>query len=245
VRYRLTAPERYLLTRTSKTTIDDAIDALVEQLLDPGYSLPVQPALIAQRYGISVSMSHIDALGETRRTPDGHEIELRHDGERRQRFTFAHELAHVVLDERKRQFPKSAKLEQLCDRIAAALLMPQRDVLARIRQRSISELLQIQQDFDVSLQAAAVRFSALSGCAIFRAHIGKQPRPDITRLAGPLRAGEPGVLSTIERCLDERCATIAIIAHGGNQQRWSVEVASLANGDILYLFRRQHDIRFR
>lgn len=95
-------------------------------------------------------------------------IELRADRPRqRQRFTLAHELAHLFLAQdvggggirRRRSFDHAAE-ETLCDWVAAALLMPDEWMNAyRSTSSSLANLRTVAKRADVSLSAAAVRLT--------------------------------------------------------------------------------------
>jgi uncharacterized protein DUF955 len=86
----------------------------------------------------------------------------------RQRFTFAHELAHLILDPGKatsaRRCVVSSGLERACDAVASELLMPL-DEVGRLtaRQGSVDVLVSLARHFGVSLQAAAVRVKEIAG----------------------------------------------------------------------------------
>jgi len=123
--------------------------------------------------------------------------------------------------------------------------MPRRDLAVRIRRGTIAELFRVQDDFDVSLHSAALRFTRLTDCGVFRARSSKQRQIEITRLGGPLRETDPAVRSTIEGSMPAWDPTIAVVVQGGKRNLWEVEFAKLPNGDILCLFRPQRDVRFR
>jgi len=83
-----------------------------------------------------------------------------HWGER-QRFTLAHELAHLVLD-----VPASMNAEKAAHRFAGAFLMPAETIWAEIGKHrtsiSIAELLALKHLFGTSLQAITYRLRDLS-----------------------------------------------------------------------------------
>lgn len=75
----------------------------------------------------------------------------------RQRFTLAHELAHLILDIKKNDL----KLEQVCDRFSSSFLMPDRVLWATLGKHrnsiSVGELVSLKKIFGVSVQALAYR----------------------------------------------------------------------------------------
>jgi hypothetical protein len=99
-------------------------------------------------------------------------ISLRADRIRkRQRFTFAHELAHVVLaDETTSSAYRIATTDQddeeaVCDAVAAALLMPRPWLLRRIdaHPTNLDLIRTVAREADVSLAAVAARLTDLTG----------------------------------------------------------------------------------
>lgn len=83
----------------------------------------------------------------------------------RQRFTLAHELAHLMVSEKtvpaRRSFTQT-NLESTCDMVAAELLMPYRKIKEEATgNASLDRLLTITRNFQVSIQAAAIRISNL------------------------------------------------------------------------------------
>lgn len=92
-----------------------------------------------------------------------------HAGER-QRFTLAHELAHLYL-----KFEGSLDREKACNRFAGAFLMPKemllREVGMRRRSIAIRELFQLKKRFGASAQAIAYRCKDLGIFKIGRAHV--------------------------------------------------------------------------
>jgi hypothetical protein len=137
--------------------------------------------------------------GNTTWTGDGPVIRLRVDrSAKRTRFTFAHELAHVLIAENPRVARRTRSLqpeieELLCDWVAAAILMPH-SWMQRFAQRdrfSLSLIRLISHRADVSLSAAAVRLAEVSKrlCMLLR---WRRAREDQWVLAG--MAGAPPAL---------------------------------------------------
>lgn len=87
---------------------------------------------------------------------------------KRQRFTLAHELAHLILEPKKassaRRCVLSSDLERACDGVAAELLMPLEDVKSSApREGSIEALLALSDRFHASLYATAIRVKEVAG----------------------------------------------------------------------------------
>jgi hypothetical protein len=245
-----TAPERRLMAAQGATTLDEAIERAAANLLGE-YTIPVSLGRLSRKLSARIVVLPRGAtLGQTHRLHAHNEIRIRaeDEGQPRQRFTLAHEYAHLILDQLGRT-PASKTLEQLCDRLAAAILMPRTDVLTRIQHCTPAEVLQIAREFEVSLHASAVRFAGLTGCALFRmtANRGtpaqaalpfpqKTPTKRIEWLAGPLRH-DPDVrrfLVDHERQSDTQSL---YRARGGE---WYVRTAHVSNSDLVVVFRRRY-----
>jgi Zn-dependent peptidase ImmA (M78 family) len=99
----------------------------------------------------------------------------------RQRFTIAHEIGHLILQEHqivfdgcisfRREEGGSNFVEKWCDRFAVALLMPKEWILRDIRQRKIKGLVQSLLDlpdaYKVSTTAFRRRVSEITPLSIF------------------------------------------------------------------------------
>ena len=99
----------------------------------------------------------------------------------RQRFTLAHEIAHILLaQETGKQITEShrdvvetskskrATLEKLCDKLAAQILMPRTLFLQCAPPWNVGSILRLARQFDTSIAATAIRFVELmpSACAL-------------------------------------------------------------------------------
>ena len=132
-------------------------------------TLPVNLDNLAAALGVqSVRVADLHEDGRTTWVGGRPHIEVRADRTpQRQRFTLAHELAHVLLANnretdvrlRTKSFDQPAE-ERLCDWIAAAILMPLAWVQPlAARPMTLSRLRAIATSADTSLSAAAVRVS--------------------------------------------------------------------------------------
>jgi hypothetical protein len=109
----------------------------------------------------------------------------------RQRFTCAHELAHILLfaefvdDQRAlkrlRSPEESPQVERVCNAAAAEMLMPTHDMAAAIRQSGLGPvgLSQLQARYAVSWSALLVRLTEVLSAplAVFRRHARHQSEP--------------------------------------------------------------------
>ncbi|MBV1788403.1 ImmA/IrrE family metallo-endopeptidase [Marinobacterium sp. D7] len=139
------------------------------------YSLPVNPARIAERMGIQVvTESDSSISGKAEITPDGAFISFNpNDAEVRRRFTLAHELGHLALNhvtpsspclrDPSQNFSLSnydAK-ESEANRFAAELLMPAKAIEILIEKRDITDFSELARQFNVSLLAMEYRLKNL------------------------------------------------------------------------------------
>lgn len=139
-------------------------------------SLPVDLDRLADLLGVTaVREEEISEEGRVRWLADGPRVELRADRPpMRRRFTLAHELAHVLLSgdqpvgrvARRSLSADPSVEEELCDALAAAILMPQPWIKNVVGQRGISlpRLRAISRAVEVSLAAAAVRVAEVGRC---------------------------------------------------------------------------------
>ena len=153
------------------------IVATVESLLDKARIRrpPVDLDIIAQSQGVKkverVRMGSV--LGMTTQTRTGFNIRLNSRVPMKERFTYAHEIAHTLLmppswksgGVHRRTQSAGDALERLCDQIAAEILMPLRWARPVVRRGrpGAGSVVRMAQTFNTSLQAAAVRLAELSG----------------------------------------------------------------------------------
>jgi hypothetical protein len=151
----------------------------------PGWSgPPYDPLLLAEAMGIPVDYAATPPGCDAMLIPDrrrGFRIVCRAASRstRRARFTIAHELSHTFFDDAAAAFrmrsrarhgdadPEAEELERLCDAGAAELLMPA-DAFredARASGGRASSVVALAERYEVSLEAAALRFVELDGSA--------------------------------------------------------------------------------
>jgi hypothetical protein len=112
----------------------------------------------------------------------------------RLRFRVAHEIGHSFFYDRAHQRPRrlvfdSPELERWCDRFASALLLPPPVVAAM--QVTPQALLDLQRDFDVSLQVAARACARIHRERFIALLIARGPRPPHIRVQWQKRNTAP------------------------------------------------------
>lgn len=245
-----TALEVRLIRANGASTLEEAIEQTAQHLLE-NYTIPVRLEPLAHKLNARITVLPADwTLGETHRLSDRNEIKIRAEdqGPQRQRFTLAHEYAHIIIDSLgRRRVPTSPALEQLCDKIAAAILMPHRELRGFISQETPREILKIADAFDVSLQAAAIRFATITGCSVFRVSRrgsekqkslpfarDREGQVSVTRLAGPLR-----LTAEIKRTILDGVRLYHDV-RGASVREWLITSTTARNGDRLVLLKPRH-----
>lgn len=152
---------------TTKQRIVDIVQKLPGDWRGP----PADLALLSDTLGVaevreqSISVDAMSFPGSR-----GYQIILNSDTiSTRRRFSWAHELGHLITGGRERRsvdYRRHAdnEVERLCDDIAAEILMPaesfRREMGRRIR--SLSTVVQLSALHDTSITATAVRYTKLS-----------------------------------------------------------------------------------
>src|ERR1017187_8513629 len=136
----------YLLTRArEKRSVEPPIDLFELAKLQRVTAVDLRPmiptgGLSCRTSGFVIYLQDLRRL-EPLEVPVGAPMEGRPRLSNRQRFTFAHELAHTLLfsnsdpPQLRKESPNASKLESLCHRAARRLLMPQAFIVAEIRKR--------------------------------------------------------------------------------------------------------------
>lgn len=170
------------------------LPALRKQLLDMGETLGTRmlgvgvSSQVWRALGMSVVERDIGSLSGYCQVVDGQRIVLvnRSEDARRQRFTVAHELAHLLMGnvDRAGIGLGRAREERLCNEFARTLLVPPQPLCELMRGRAydIDSVLAICTRFGVSLSLAvsiAAETFADRGCIVFAAgRRGHPRRPD-------------------------------------------------------------------
>lgn len=181
-----TQAARSLLTETGTTSIHEAIPRYVAEVrqkaLGRGLSgtrtRPYDPGALAQVLGVSeVRRKALDCDGRIVSGFAGLAIELNkqeNDQSQRVRFTFAHEVGHLILwkcagavrTSATRKHGTSSEIERLCDMLAAEILAPEFDLRSMFRVEMTARppaaetIRRVAERFRTSLHFAAVRLRA-------------------------------------------------------------------------------------
>lgn len=162
--------------RAIERGLGERLAQTVEQLGGP---VPVDLERLAAALGVrEILPTDLTEDGRTTWVDGRPRIELRADRPAtRTRFTLAHEIGHILLDQDETVAHRTHGLahddvETLCDWIAASILMP-RDWVRRYSNRdryNLTLLRLVAHKADVSLSAAAVRIAEVSGrpCMLLR-----------------------------------------------------------------------------
>jgi Zn-dependent peptidase ImmA (M78 family) len=152
------------MRETSESDPHVAVEQLVKRHREPHATLEK----LAEKLGVQrIIATRMRFDGGVFNDGLGLAIKLNSDSSRRrQRFTLAHELAHLILSSGSavgaRRSHGSTQLEQACDCVAAELLMPSSEFRSFSPPRaSTAGLVAVSDHFDVSLHAAAVRLHEL------------------------------------------------------------------------------------
>ena len=165
------AERRILALAPDARTLPEAVAQVVGHLMEGVQCPPTDLHAFGKKLSVrEISFENFPGSGELHRTDNGYRIVCSSAQERsRQRFTIAHELAHVILESTGRNAPRSGKdVERLCDMLAAECLMPapvfRRFLPARIGAAVISTLARL---FETSPTATAIRCAELRPLPIF------------------------------------------------------------------------------
>ena len=147
-------------------TLDEAVKQAVAEIMQGVACPPTDLEAIGRKVGIQkISYERFPGSGELHKEKDGYRIVCSSDQPRaRQRFTVAHELAHVILERTGRNAPRAGKsVERVCDMLAAECLMPTSVFKAQLPATlTLSDIAHLARTFNTSITATAIR------CAHFR-----------------------------------------------------------------------------
>ena len=215
---------------------DAAIQAIVDTVLYPDAAgPPTNLELIAERLGVSsIQYEELVIAGYTVR--EGGDFHITLDScslPTRSRFTLAHELGHVFLERQWPAPPRPSKvLEDVCDRFAAYLLMPDVEFTAATKDlRSVRDLRRVARTFGASLTATVVRYAELNKATaidIVDGHMNWSVPRNIDPSNIPVPTGEG--------------QSVFNGSVGGIFSRWTIDVVRLeSESHLLGLIRRTRE----
>ena len=224
-------------------TIEDAVQIVTRRFLDKLDGPPTDLNALAARLNVTrITYEDLPFSGELRRNGKGFEIACSsHLSASRQRFTLAHELAHVIFETTGPNCPTRGKeLERLCDMLASEILMPKDKFVsfadANLR---IDNLFGISRTFKTSLAATAIRCAQLFGHSVFEVQgalvtwgYGAIKKGSINRLDEYLRCA-------VEKALQGKNGEETLVMQTGRLRKWNVQYRSLAReGRALFLMKQ-------
>jgi Zn-dependent peptidase ImmA (M78 family) len=157
--------------RMASASVEDAVVRMVSELIDQVDCPPTDLDTICEKLGTSVrDCSELFGTGAL----------VRHGGTlqilcasglsaERRRFTIAHEIGHLVIEQHARRSVRQSKeVERLCDMFAAELLMPTSAFGGAVgKSTRLRDLPALARSFQVSLTSAAIRWAELRRISVF------------------------------------------------------------------------------
>ena len=217
-----------------------AITSIVSGLLEGVSCPPTDLSAIEKKVSVySCVAEDIAGSGELRRDEAGLRIVYScYLAKPRRRFTIAHELAHAYFETCWPDLPRPSKeVEQLCDLMAAEILMPSSHVLELIKDEfRLERIFEIARTFQVSLSASAIRCAHLKSVTVFEVNGSK-----VTWGSGLVRRGS---ISKLSESLQSVILTSTAVQRGEDQlffdsetglRPWHVEYRAIAKGRTLLL----------
>jgi hypothetical protein len=165
------AERRLRALAPTATTVREAAVQVVTELLQDVPCPPTDLDALGRRIDVrEIVYESFPGSGELHRLKGGYRIVCSSDQPHsRQRFTVAHELAHVILARSGRNAPREGRdVERLCDMLATECLMPTALFEAEIpRQLTFRAISALADRFDTSLTATALRCAELRSACVF------------------------------------------------------------------------------
>lgn len=139
------------------------------ELLQAASGPPTDLDKFGQALGvIEVERRELNVDGMVLPKGKGYKVILNSKKPARRRFSLAHELGHIIVESGSLatpQFrggpPSHKQLENLCDKIAAEILMPEEQFQEHMERLGLqlSSVLQLKRTFDTSFESTAIRFA--------------------------------------------------------------------------------------
>ena len=153
------------------STLSEAVRLVMAELLRGVACPPTDLVDVGQRIGVrEIAYESFPGSGELHRDKDGYRIICSSEQSRtRQRFTVAHELAHVILESTGAHAPRVGRgVERVCDMLAAECLLPTDVFEARLaRTLTLRDVVQLARTFETSLMATARRYAEFRQVCVF------------------------------------------------------------------------------
>ena len=163
--WRSAAARRLRALAGNVRTTEEAVSVIVHRLLSGVTFPPTDLDAIAGRIDAEIEFDEsLLGSGALERSAIGYRILCSpHQPKVRQRFTISHEMAHIIFERTGPHCPRRGKeLELLCDRISAALIIPDEVFRTVIGTRpNIRLLLKLARTCEASLQTALIRTTEL------------------------------------------------------------------------------------
>jgi hypothetical protein len=144
---------------------------VVNELLHDVNCPPTDLATLGRKIDVhEIGYESFPGSGELHRLKSGYRIVCSTDQPRsRQRFTVAHELAHVILARTGKNAPRGGhSTERLCDMLATECLMPTAIFESELPQELTLRAISVLADrFETSLTATALRCAELRSACVF------------------------------------------------------------------------------
>ena len=154
-----------------RKTLDEAVKHVIADLIQGVACPPTNLEDVGLKVGVKeICYESFPGSGELYREKDGYRILCSSDQPpSRQRFTVAHELAHVILERTGRNAPRAGKsVERVCNMLAAECLMPTSVFEARLPATlTLSEVVRLARNFDTSITSTAIRCAQIRPLCIF------------------------------------------------------------------------------
>ena len=153
------------------STLREAVLHVVAELMHGVRCPPTDLAEFGQNIGVrEITYESFPGSGELHKLNNGYRIICSSDQSRpRQRFTIAHELAHVILERTGKNAPRTGnKVESVCDMLAAECLMPTSVFEPLLPSRpTLNDIAKLAHNFDTSITATAIRCAQLRSVCVF------------------------------------------------------------------------------
>lgn len=224
-------------------TMENAVQIVIGRFLDGVDCPPTDLDALGARLKVTgIIREDLPFSGELRRNSKGFEIACSsHLSASRQRFTVAHELAHVIFETTGPNCPTRGKeLERLCDMLASEILMPQDKFMtvadADLR---IEKLFDISRIFKTSLAATAIRCAQLFGHSVFEVKGALVTWGYGVVKKGPISRLDEYLQRAVEKALKGQNGEETLVVHAGLLRKWNVQYRSLArDGRALFLMKQ-------